>query len=86
MLANQAEVADQERRLASLSFTGAGKPQPSQDPCPRLGLKVVDLGQGEPAASCLGDQQPGQRVLAGLLGRGGQAENFVLALADISSG
>ena len=79
------------RRLPTRSVSGepgrhrARQASIGQDPGPRLGLKVVDLGQGEPAAARLGDQQPRQRVLAGLLGRGGQAEHFVLAFVDISA-
>ena len=49
-----------------------------------LRLEVIDFGQPGPAAICLGDEQPCQRVFAGLFGGSGKTEYFGLAFVEIS--
>jgi hypothetical protein len=73
VLADQPEVADQNRRQVG----GFRQPELCQDPRTRLGLKFLDLRQRQATPPGLSDKHLCQGMLAGLLGRGSQPQDEI---------
>ena len=82
LLADQAEVADEEGR----EFLRLGRSDRCEDPGAGLGLEFVDRRQGQLAPTGLGDEHLRQRMLARLLGGGGQPQHVERPEARTISG